>query len=53
MLFNTKIYFDEIAYTNLLSKLIIGSSDENHFEKIIFEMGLSTLHLSSKYDFFI
>lgn len=52
MLFNTKIYCDERAYTTLLSK-VIGSNDENNFEKIIFEMGLSTLHLSSKYVFFI
>lgn len=53
MLFNTKIYCDEMAYTILLSKVIIGSNDENNFEKIIFEMSLSTLHLSSKYVFFI
>lgn len=38
-----------MSYSNLLSKLIRGNSEENNFEKIFLEMGLSALGLSSDF----
>lgn len=38
-----------MSYSNLLSKLIRGNSEENNFEKIFLEMGWSALGLSSDF----